>query len=157
MIDNLGVALNNRLSKEAYSQTLQEVSFFNRSLNNGKELKKILNQEDFLNLLITELKNQDPTQPMQDRESIAQMAQFSSLEQMQAMRQQIEELTKIMERTHAFGLLGKAVEIDVGGNSVVGIVEEVAGPDTPQILVNGFYYNVTDVIRVANLPAQKGE
>ena len=47
------------------------------------EKKDDLGKDAFLNLLVTQLKNQDPLNPMEDREFIAQMAQFSSLEQMQ--------------------------------------------------------------------------
>ena len=52
----------------------------------GQQEKKqtdALGKDAFLNLLVTQLKNQDPLNPMDDREFIAQMAQFSSLEQMQ--------------------------------------------------------------------------
>ncbi len=50
-----------------------------------------LGKDAFLNLLITQLKNQDPLNPMEDREFIAQMAQFSSLEQMQEMNKNLED------------------------------------------------------------------
>ncbi|SMP47251.1 flagellar hook capping FlgD N-terminal domain-containing protein [Anoxynatronum buryatiense] len=43
----------------------------------------VLDKDAFLRLLVTQLSNQDPLSPMEDREFIAQMAQFSSLEQMQ--------------------------------------------------------------------------
>jgi len=46
-----------------------------------------LGQDAFLSLLVTQLQHQDPTQPQDDAQFIAQLAQFSSLEQMQQMNQ----------------------------------------------------------------------
>lgn len=51
-----------------------------------------LGKNDFLKILMTQLQNQDPLNPMDDREFISQMATFSSLEQMMAMTQSIEHL-----------------------------------------------------------------
>ncbi|MDR1615725.1 MAG: hypothetical protein LBR98_01700 [Syntrophomonadaceae bacterium] len=55
----------------------------------GKEL----GQEDFLKLLVTQLQNQDPLNPQSDREFIAQMASFSSLEQMKNLNASFNELS----------------------------------------------------------------
>lgn len=66
---------------------------------------KNLGKDDFLKLLITQLSHQDPTQPVTDQQFIAQMAQFSSLEQMQNIATGI---SKMGER-QAFSLVGKFV------------------------------------------------
>lgn len=157
-----GIAsLNTMQSSAERIQTERTVSFYNKTLNNGKELKKILNQADFLNLLITELKNQDPTEPMKDRESIAQMAQFSSLEQMQNMNRSLDGVAKIMMQSQAYSLIGKMVQIGEGANAVKGVVQEVTGGDMPQVLINGYYYDFKDIKRVTDAAqgagSEKGE
>lgn len=55
----------------------------------------ILGKDDFLKILITQLQNQDPTNPMDDREFIAQMAQFSTLEQMTNMNTAIQNFVHL--------------------------------------------------------------
>ena len=58
-----------------------------------------LGKDAFLKLLIAQLQNQDPTSPMDDKEFIAQMAQFSSLEQMQNMTKAMGDLLTSQEQT----------------------------------------------------------
>lgn len=69
-----------------------EVEHRYRYLNQQGQAQKSdnLDKDAFLKLLVTQLKNQDPLNPMEDREFIAQMAQFTSLEQMQNMNDNLK-------------------------------------------------------------------
>ncbi|WP_068983149.1 flagellar hook assembly protein FlgD [Lysinibacillus xylanilyticus] len=72
-----------------------------------------LGKDAFLQLLITQLQHQDPTNPMDDREFIAQMAQFSSLEQMQNMTKAMESLLLSQQQTQMMNystFIGKEVK-----------------------------------------------
>ncbi|TVY10652.1 flagellar hook assembly protein FlgD [Paenibacillus cremeus] len=87
-----------------------------------------LGKDEFLKILITQLKNQDPTQPLQDKEFIAQMAQFTSVEQLTNMNTEM----KLMRQSLgiASGLIGKNVTwtaVDSTGASTVksGIVDSI--------------------------------
>lgn len=68
-----------------------------------REPSQDLDRDAFLRLLITQLQHQDPLNPMDDRDFIAQMAQFSALEQM-------VNLNATFERTQAFGMIGKIID-----------------------------------------------
>ncbi|MCA0991143.1 flagellar hook assembly protein FlgD [Pseudalkalibacillus hwajinpoensis] len=77
------------------------------------ELPGQLGKDDFLKILVAQLSNQDPMQPMQDAEFIGQMAQFSSLEQMTNMN---TSMNKFVDRqlqssmTDYADLIGKSVQ-----------------------------------------------
>jgi flagellar basal-body rod modification protein FlgD len=55
-----------------------------------------LGRNAFLNLLVTQLQHQDPTQPQADGEFLAQLATFSQLEQLQQMNQKLDSLEKLL-------------------------------------------------------------
>ena len=67
-----------------------------------------LGKDAFLRLLIAELSNQDPLNPMDDREFVSQMATFSSLEQMQNMNKTLESMAE-SNKFSAVQYIGKAV------------------------------------------------
>lgn len=58
----------------------------------------ILGKDDFLKILMVQLQNQDPSNPLQDKDFIAQMATFSSLEQMTNMNTSIQKLVQMQEQ-----------------------------------------------------------
>ncbi len=72
-----------------------------------------LGKDAFLKLLIAELSNQDPLNPMEDREFISQMATFSSLEQMQNMNNTLTGMSEA-NKFNAVQYIGKAVAFTAG-------------------------------------------
>ena len=99
-----------------------------------------LGKDDFLKILLTQLSHQDPTAPMQDKEFVAQMAQFSSLEQMTNMASDFAKMARMLKSTEASGALGKSVELQLQDETVSGVVRAVSRGEVPQILVNGKFY-----------------
>ena len=74
-----------------------------------REPNNELGKDAFLKILITQLSNQDPLDPLQDKDFIAQMAQFSTLEQMTNMNKSIEEMVS-MNKATAVGYIGRIIE-----------------------------------------------
>jgi len=124
------------------------VNDFNKGVNPGRQAQQSLGRDDFLSILITQLKYQDPTAPMEDKQFIAQMAQFSTLEQMTNMAKDFSALTSMLMGNEASSALGKSVEIIEGEKVIQGAVAAVTRGGTPQVLVNGNFYNWEQVSRV---------
>lgn len=128
------------------------VDSFNKTLTvNGRKTSNELGKDDFLKILIAQLSNQDPTSPLENTEFIAQMAQFSSLEQMTNMSQSFEKMANFINSSEAQSMLGKTVELDLGDTSVTGQVEGATRGAQPQVLVNGMYYNMDQIKAVYGL------
>ena len=136
------------LSSHATNEVDKFVRDFNLQLNPTRQPTQNLGKDDFLKILITQLSYQDPTNPMQDKEFIAQMAQFSTLEQMTGMAKDFARLTSIISGSEAASSLGKSVEIIEGERAVQGMVAAVTRGDNPQVLVNGIFYNWDQVSKV---------
>ena len=139
--------ISNLMSAEETARTRMQVDAFNNSLGD-LDVSESLGKDDFMKILIAQLTHQDPTAPMKDTEFIAQMAQFSTLEQMTNMTQDFGKLAGILSSNQALGLLGRTVELLDGENMVSGVVEEVSGRETPMVLVNGRYYDFERVEKI---------
>ena len=126
------------LSPEEIAMNKMAVDTYNKSLA-GKD--------DFLKLLITQLSNQDPTDPMDNTQFIAQMAQFSQLEQITNMNANFERLNTMLTSDQAVNVIGKNVEISLGENAGVtgGVVEAVSCGPNPQVKVGNMYYDLKQI------------
>jgi len=137
-----------RMSQTDASRTKLQVDTLNKALGGGKPFKPDLDKDDFLKILITQLQNQDPTNPMQDKEFVAQMAQFSSLEQMTNMATNFGKLSSVLNSSEAQSLLGRTVEITDGDKAVYGKVSQVVRGEFPLVMVNGSFYDLEQVSKV---------
>ena len=110
-----------------------------------------LGQNDFLQLLVTQMTSQDPLNPQKDTDFIAQMAQFSALEQAKTMQQDMAGLRTDGETGQAVGLLGHKVQLlDSKNKAVTGSVSAVTiDAGTPKITVNGKNYTLDQVVAVS--------
>lgn len=69
-----------------------------------------LGRDAFMNLLLTQLQHQDPTQPQADGEFLAQLAQFSALEQLQAMNAKLESMASFFNQVESAASVGATKE-----------------------------------------------
>ena len=112
---------------------------------------QVLTQNDFLQLVMAQMTNQDPLNPQKDTEFIAQMAQFSALEQSKSMQQDIAKLQTDQQFMQANSVLGRAVTLqDSQGNLISGTVSAVqVQAGTPQLIVNGQAYDLGALLSIA--------
>jgi flagellar basal-body rod modification protein FlgD len=125
----------------ASSSTKSATSTSSTSTKTGSSLGAAagMGKDDFMQLLMAQLKNQDPMKPMEDKEFITQLAQFSSLEAAEKMTAQMEELNGSQMLIQAATLIGKQVTAKLeSGETVTGAISQIkiqAGK--PIAVVNG--------------------
>ena len=96
-----------------------------------------LDKDAFLNLLVTQLRNQNPLQPMEDKEFIAQMAQFTALEQTQSMNKTIKMNSAYnLTNKYAYGTYRDEESSEL--KEVEGLVEKASFKDNNvYVTING--------------------
>ena len=95
-----------------------------------------LGMEDFIKILLTQLTYQDPLKPMDNQEFMAQMAQFTSLEQSQQLNEKLSTLISNQAALQSVGLIGKTVEITTSSGNIAGTVSSLSlAGDAPSISV----------------------
>jgi len=120
------------------------------SANQAAENNSQLKMDDFLQLLTSQITNQDPLEPMKDTEFISQMANIASLEQMQQFTQGFSKFADSHGEMLAQSYLGNHVMINNGIKEISGRVDAVEKLEDGSIRldVDGESYDPKDVSRV---------
>jgi flagellar basal-body rod modification protein FlgD len=133
---------------EQISSMPSSVNFSNspREVSSGSQLQ----MDDFLQLLTSQITNQDPLEPMKDTEFISQMANIASLEQMEQFSKGFSKFADSQVDLLAQSYLGNQVEIFSEGNTFSGIVEAVNRNDdgSSSVVVDGKSYDPSLIKRV---------
>lgn len=119
-----------------------------------------LGKDQFMKILLTQLQNQDPMEPMQDKDFIAQMATFSSLEQTMNMATELHSLSQ--SAALASSLIGKQVEwlgATDNGSTVTksGVVDSIKMKNGDQFAVIGKDEVAISDLTSVTIVAQEGE
>jgi len=114
-------------------------------------------QMDYMKLLITQLQNQNPLEPLDNNEMASQLAQFSQLQQLESMNESFAKVLATTELTYANSLIGKEVsfiaETETGATDITsGIVEQVYNNVDGEIFlrVGEYMFGLENVITVKN-------
>ncbi|MEG8945594.1 flagellar hook assembly protein FlgD [Rosettibacter firmus] len=144
---------------------VSQVSNSTNSANVSKN-KSVLGKDDFLKLMITQLKNQDPLNPMDGTEYAAQLAQFSSLEQITNLNEYLKQsidanymLTQSINNTMLANLIGKEVKVNSNEIKVNGQENFTIGYELPDGVRNvkvNIYNEYGTLIKSIEAPNTKG-
>ena len=114
-------------------------------------------QMDYMKLLITQLQNQNPLEPLDNNEMATQLAQFSQLQQLESMNESFADVLATTELSYANSLLGKEVTFmptsETGATEITsGVVEQVYNNIDGEILlgIGNHTVSLEDVISVNN-------
>jgi flagellar basal-body rod modification protein FlgD len=90
-----------------------------------------MGMEDFLKVLMTQLVYQDPLKPMDNQQFMAQMAQFTALQQAQQTNEKLAMLVANQAALQSVGLIGRTVDVTTNAGTVTGVVAalSLAGPE----------------------------
>jgi flagellar basal-body rod modification protein FlgD len=137
---------------------IQGISANDPFLGGGAAAKQELGRDAFMQLLVNQLKNQDPLSPTSHEEFIAQLAQFSSLDEMRGVNENLVALALLQQNnalmaqlTDASALIGKNVVYlePESGEEVAGSVESVKLKDGLAVLrIDGKDVPLTNVVEV---------
>jgi flagellar basal-body rod modification protein FlgD len=85
-----------------------------------------LGLQDFIKILLTQLTYQDPLKPLDNQEFMAQMAQFTALEQSQRLNDRVQQLIDHQAALQSVGLIGRTVDVTTSNGKTTGTVASLS-------------------------------
>lgn len=118
----------------------------------ARTTKKVLDSDDFMSLLTTQMANQDPLNPMEDTAFVSQMASFTSLAQMNSLTESFNTLSSNNAKATAASYLGSTVTLTdpTTSQEITGTVTSVdISGDEPKVKVDGTYYSISTITNIS--------
>jgi flagellar basal-body rod modification protein FlgD len=138
------------MSSTAISAILASTATSTSAVNSSS--KTTTDQDDFMTLLLAELQNQDPMEPMDSAAMMSQLAQLNSLTALNAIKESLIELNKSQAMTYAASLIGKVVaypDPEDKTKYVTGLVEATTTQNNETyVQVNGQDIEVSTIVGV---------
>ena len=109
-------------------------------------------RDEFLQLLVTQLRNQDPLEPVKQQDFLSQLAQFSTLEGIEKLNANFDNMLRLQELTQGANLIGRIVSYRTASDTgpAAGVVDAVHVENGNLILtVNGQSVALADVLALA--------
>ncbi|GAB2563498.1 flagellar hook assembly protein FlgD [Gracilibacillus alcaliphilus] len=147
-------------------------TYYLNNQTNQRQVSSNLGKDEFLKILMTQLQNQDPLNPMDDKEFISQMATFSSLEQLMNMSRSIELLvgnqmvSPVIQYSHLIGKqvsyykideeTGKVAEPKEMVESVVTSISQNQGYAVIE-LQDGTKIYTDEILKISDISEEAGE
>ncbi|MBX3579368.1 MAG: flagellar hook assembly protein FlgD [Rhizobiaceae bacterium] len=107
----------------SFNPAVSSAAASNTGTGTGDISKSVVDYQSFLKLLVAQMKNQDPTAPMESTDYIAQLATFSQVEQSVQMNSKLDQLMKSNALAQADALIGR--QITSADGKTTGVVNEV--------------------------------
>ena len=130
--------------KNRFMEAISNLTGISTSSGSSRVTKKALEQDDFLKLLVAQVTHQDPMKPQEDLSFIAEMAQFTSLEQTKVMQSDIARLHADSRLATANSLIGRKLTLDgEDGGVIEGVVSGVrVEGGVAKVVVEGKLYEL---------------
>jgi flagellar basal-body rod modification protein FlgD len=112
-------------------------------------------QTDYMKLLITQLQNQNPLEPMDNDQMASQLAQFSQLQQMESLSTSFAQVLDTTQRSYAASLIGKEVTFMAESTSgekesIAGVIEQILPDAGGEVMLSSgqHIFGLNDILSV---------